>query len=244
MNHSPFSSTRWSAIRRAASTDQEVRTGGWGELFGSYWPPLYAFLRRKGRAPEEAADLIQGLFASLMDSGGLGAVEPQGARFRSWLLASLVHHERDVRAKAEAQKRGGAARVFSLDTGSAESRYGPAVIGGESPEAAYDRAWALQVLAHAREALMEECVAKGQGDLFRCLEMTLDGDCDREERELLARRLNRTPVAIRVAIHRLRARYAALVRLQVQDTLDGSDELEEFEALRLALAGEILLGMS
>ncbi len=65
----------------------------------------------------------------------------------------------------------------------------------------------------------------------------------REKRELLAGRLNRTPVAIRVAIHRLRARYAALVRLQVQDTLDGSDELEEFEALRLALAGEILPGM-
>ncbi|QDV07307.1 hypothetical protein Poly30_28300 [Planctomycetes bacterium Poly30] len=101
------------------------------------------------------------------------------------------------------------------------------------------------MLAVARQALAEECLATGKGDLFRCLEMTLDGEATADDRASLARRLAMKPVALRVAIHRLRQRYAALVRAEVRDTLaldggaSGADlaalECAEFEVLRRAL---------
>jgi RNA polymerase sigma-70 factor (ECF subfamily) len=41
------------------------------DLCGLYWRPLYAFARRRGRSPEDAQDLVQGVFEHLIGSRGL-----------------------------------------------------------------------------------------------------------------------------------------------------------------------------
>jgi DNA-directed RNA polymerase specialized sigma24 family protein len=41
------------------------------ELCARYWRPLYAFVRRRGRSPEDAQDLVQGFFEHLIGSRGL-----------------------------------------------------------------------------------------------------------------------------------------------------------------------------
>jgi len=46
------------------------------ELCAVNWYPLYAFMRRKGHPPEEAADLVQGTFLTLLDRDGLAVVTP------------------------------------------------------------------------------------------------------------------------------------------------------------------------
>ena len=38
-----------------------------GELCRIYWYPLYAYIRRRGRTPEEAQDLTQGFFLHLLE---------------------------------------------------------------------------------------------------------------------------------------------------------------------------------
>lgn len=47
------------------------------ELCSTYWYPLYAFVRRKGHPPDEAADLVQGTFLTLPHRDGLAAVAPE-----------------------------------------------------------------------------------------------------------------------------------------------------------------------
>ena len=37
------------------------------KLCSSYWPPIYAFVRRQGAGSEEAKDLTQGFFALLLE---------------------------------------------------------------------------------------------------------------------------------------------------------------------------------
>jgi hypothetical protein len=59
------------------------------ELCARYWRPLYAFVRRRGRSPEDAQDLVQGFFEHLIRNRGLATVDRTKGRFRSFLLASF-----------------------------------------------------------------------------------------------------------------------------------------------------------
>src|SRR5207253_8343443 len=61
------------------------------ELCRKYWFPLYAFLRRQGRSPEDAKDLTQGFLAQFLAKDRLRRAEPAKGKFRSFLLASLTN---------------------------------------------------------------------------------------------------------------------------------------------------------
>jgi len=232
-----FSTTRWTLVGDSASSDLDLRSRALEELCGAYWAPLYSYLRRRGRSPGRAADLVQGLFHGLLARDGIGTVERAGGRFRSWLLTSLQNHERDERDRDGAAKRGGGAPVLSIDMDEGERRYQLVAADDADPDVVFERAWAREVLDQAREALCEESIGRGQGDLFRTLEGTLDGDVDQAERAGLAERLGRSPVAVRVAIHRLRQRYREHILRLVRETLgEEEDAGDELEALLTAVS--------
>jgi len=94
--------TQWSRVLAARDGSDTEARAALEALCRTYWEPLYAFVRRQGESPDEAADLTQGYFAELLDKDFLSVVDPSKGRFRSFLLASLKHflsHERD-RARA------------------------------------------------------------------------------------------------------------------------------------------------
>ena len=57
-----FPSTRWTIVCAARGQSREARQA-LDELCRLYWPAVYGFIRRKGRAPADAEDLTQGFFA-------------------------------------------------------------------------------------------------------------------------------------------------------------------------------------
>ena len=66
----PFPTTRWSRVARAG--DPAGARGAarpWPSSAAAYWYPLYAFIRRQGYRPDEAADLTQDYFARLLEKG-------------------------------------------------------------------------------------------------------------------------------------------------------------------------------
>jgi len=82
-----FATTRWSVVLRAAGSESH-QTEALEQLCRTYWPPLYAFLRRQGHAPHQAEDLVQGFFERFLAKDYLDEVSPDKGRFRSFLLAS------------------------------------------------------------------------------------------------------------------------------------------------------------
>jgi RNA polymerase sigma factor (sigma-70 family) len=94
------------------------------ELCARYWRPLYAFVRRRGRSPEDAQDLVQGFFEHLIRNRGLATVERSKGRFRSFLLASFQNFMAAEIRLARAEKRGGRAELIRLDWRDAEDRLG------------------------------------------------------------------------------------------------------------------------
>jgi DNA-directed RNA polymerase specialized sigma24 family protein len=83
-------------------------------LCENYWYPLYAYLRRRGYAADQAQDLTQDFFIRLLEGRYLDRVDPEKGRFRSFLLSSLKFFVADEQDRQRAQKRGGGA-VVSLE---------------------------------------------------------------------------------------------------------------------------------
>ena len=112
-------------------------------LCESYWFPLYAYVRRRGHSPEDAADLVQGYFMQLLERRFIDAAQPGVGRFRAFLLYKLKHFLANERERERALKRGGKTRILPLDIDDAESRYGTALAASGTPETEFDRRWAM-----------------------------------------------------------------------------------------------------
>ena len=70
------------------------------QLCQSYWPPVYAFIRRKGCSVADAEDQTQAFFVHLLNSQFVGEADRDRGRFRSFLLKSVSNFMRDAsRAK-------------------------------------------------------------------------------------------------------------------------------------------------
>src|SRR5215203_2698133 len=92
-------------IRAAGGDDTAAAREALAELCRQYWHPLYAYVRRCGRAPQDAEDLTQGFFERLLRLESLAKVSSEQGKFRAFLLASLKHFLADQHDFASAQRR-------------------------------------------------------------------------------------------------------------------------------------------
>src|SRR5271167_2925354 len=85
-----FPTTQWSMVLHAGAgenADTQAHAA-MEKLCRQYWYPLYAFVRRQGRAHHEAEDCTQEFLARLLASDGVARARPERGRFRTFLLAS------------------------------------------------------------------------------------------------------------------------------------------------------------
>ena len=102
-----FQSTCWSVVLDLDASDPARARTALEELCRAYWPPLYAFARRKGLAPHDAQDLVQGFFLALCAEDDFRKyVRHPDARFRTWLLSCLRRFEIDEWRKQQTLKIG------------------------------------------------------------------------------------------------------------------------------------------
>jgi RNA polymerase sigma-70 factor (ECF subfamily) len=199
-----------------------------------YWPPLYAYLRRNGSSPADAADTVQGFFALLLERDDLAQVRAERGRFRSFLLASLKHFQANERDRVAALKRGGGASIVSIDAQQAEDRYKAEPVDRQTPETLFDRYWALTVLERAQSKLRDRYRDVGNEKRFDVLLSYVAGSQAESYRDAAAE-LGMTEGAVKTAVHRMRRDYGELIRAEVADTVASSDLDSEIAALFEAL---------
>ncbi len=239
-----FATTRWTVILGAASGSDPTKAGvALEELCRVYWRPIYAFVRRQGHSAHDAQDLTQEFFGRLLAGPSLAGVDPARGRFRSFLLAALKHFLANEWDKARTLKRGGGVRIVPLEltdlSGDTEA-VGVTVEarGSVSPEAAYDRQWALALLDRVLIRLRDEHVAGGKSAFFEQLRPTLTADREALPYAILGAHLGLSEGAVKVAVHRLRLRYRELLREEIADTVERRDQVEqELRDLFAALSG-------
>jgi hypothetical protein len=216
----------WSQVFAAGRPDQPTSVDALNSLCRLYWYPIYAFLRRCGHESQNARDLTQGFFVYLIEANLLKKATPDRGRFRSFLLGTLKNFVSNLQARENALKRGGGARLISIDEQMAEGRYEHEPSVGQSPEKFFDRRWALTVIGEALGRLEAEYRRAGAVGLFAMLQPYLTGDQE-DGLDDLAARLNKSPATTRVTVFRLRHRFRKLIREVVADTVADPDQVEK-----------------
>jgi RNA polymerase sigma factor (sigma-70 family) len=221
---SQFPTTRWTLVVAAGDPQRKEARSALVDLCEHYWYPLYAYLRRRGYRSEEAQDLTQEFFVRVLEGRYLDRADPEKGRFRSFMLTSLKFFVADEGDRDRAQKRGGGA-VVPLEFGLGEERYQREPAHDETPERIFERRWALSVLDRVVERLRDEFVQHGRPEHFERLKVFLLGQSEAPY-ATLAREMNTSEGALKVAIHRLRKRYRELFRLEIADTVADPAEVE------------------
>lgn len=226
-----FPPTMWTRVIQARDGEDTAARQSMDALARAYWRPLYVFLRQRGQGHDDAGESVQGFFNHLLSRNFLEFVRPREGKFRTFLLSSLTRWLNDRHDQASALKRGGGVSPVSLEELDAAGRE-IALEPGESPEAQFDRQWALLVFDRGLQRLRAECAERDRLPLFDMLASDLRGEGGAETYASLAARTGSTEGAVKKAAFSLRARLGELLREEIRDTVrDGTDIEEEIRYL-------------
>lgn len=189
----------------------------------SYWYPLYVFVRRKGNSHEDASDLTQAFFAKFLEKRYLKSVDASLGKFRTFLLTSMTHFLTNEWDKTQAQRRGGGARVLSLDEAAADRRYQNEQVDHTTPETLFERRWAQTVM----NVVLDRLAVETEEKRFEILKGFLLEEKGAVSYDEAAAQLGLSVSAITSAIHRMRARFRALLFEEVASTVDKPEEVEQ-----------------
>ena len=193
-------------------------------LCKSYWPPLYAYVRRRVPNLHEAQDLTQAFFERLLDRDYLADADPQRGRFRAFLLTAFKHFLSKEWEKAKAQKRGGDRRRISLDFLSQDAAE---PVDQLTPEKLFERQWAITLLGRVMQRLQRDMERSGKGRQFELLKHILSGDSSDLTLADVAAELGQAETATRMAASRMRSRYRELLRDEISQTLSSQEDVED-----------------
>jgi RNA polymerase sigma-70 factor (ECF subfamily) len=196
-------------VRRAGAGDGVSAHQALSAFCDASWRPVYGLVRAQGYGAADAEDLTQGYFARFLEKGCIRDVRSWQGCFRPFLRVSVRHFLSNERDRERAAKRGGGRPLVSLDAEGGQA-LGP--VDTVTPEDLLDRRRAREAVERALARLREEMEGAGQGDRLARLIGRLVGDP--ESFGPIARDWGVGRSAVRVALHRVRRRRAALLRAE------------------------------
>ena len=220
-----FPSTRWSVLRDSTGTgDEERRRAAREEWCRLYWSPVCAFIRAHGHTEADAEDLTQDFFARWLERDLAQGLSPELGTLRSFLAVVLRRFLANAAERQGAAKRGGGWQRVEGDTADATQC---AALRSESmtPDAAFDRQWALAILQRVLERLEAEHTRAGKADVFAALRHGLTAGPGNVPARDAAAQLRMTEGAVRVAMHRLRRRFRELLIEDVAPTVSADGDI-------------------
>ncbi|HEU5246490.1 MAG TPA: ECF-type sigma factor [Candidatus Udaeobacter sp.] len=239
-----FVTTRWSLILSAANlgSEEQKTRDALAELCRIYWRPIFLFVRARGYSIEDAQDLTQDFFVTILRNNWLQHADRNRGRFRSLLLRSLQNFLINAAEKTHARKRGGDVEFISWDDWTAEA---PLQLSNSAPaldslpaERLFDLSWATTVVEHALQRLREECESKFRLWLFQALSRHLTDERDEVSYADLSAKLGVAETSVKKHLHKMRQRYRSLLRAEVSRTVENpADVDDEIRYLCAALAG-------
>ena len=222
-----FQTTRWSLVVAAGGDNSSAARAALASLCELYWYPLYAYVRRHGYSPDDAADLTQAFFTSLLERRDFEQLTRERGRFRAFLLASLKHFLANDFARRRTLKRGSGVAPVSLSLDHAEERYAREPADVTTPEMLYERRWALTVIERVFSTLRQEWRRRQREHEFDALRSSLLGTAPPGGYAAMAATLAMSEGAVKTAIHRLRHQFRMQLRRDVGETVSEPREIED-----------------
>jgi len=229
-----FHTTSWALVvgARADRGDLEL-------LLRAYWSPVYAFVRKKGFSPHDAADLTQEFLAEVLIGRDLiNKADQSRGRFRSFLKTAignfLIDHRRRVRSKKAMPESG----LTSTEALGNASSGGVGAGGGtdrdtrEAPAHAFDRQWAAAVLALTIERVESSCKQEGLDQQWTAFHINILSPMTKKTRPMSMERLAETvgatgPEQASNMIQTVKRRFKRMLRQVVSETVSDPDQVED-----------------
>lgn len=229
-----FATTRWSVVMQLAATDSPDANTALTELAQRYWYPVYAYVRRCGHVPPIAEEITRSFLRFLVTQFHDATARPPQGHFRRFLLIELNRFLGDDWRDAVAETEdGGLVAPSDLETRNQRDN-----ADADSPEAAYQRSFALEVLARALRRLHAEAKQTGHQAMFDALNPYLTKDPGAGEYQLMSTQLTVPPLALVVALKRLRQRFRELAGQELSDTVTSAEDLASEQAALLTVLRE------
>ena len=225
----PFASTHWSVVLLTAQSQApEAAQAAMTGFCQTYWPPLYTFLRRRGRSPSDAQDLTQAFFVHLLEQNTLSRASSEKGKLRTFLLGSLQHFLANEHAYDQAAKRGGGQQIVSMDDHLIEAEAAMLHTAQTDATNGYDRQWAANIVSRTWDQLRREMMAEGKRELIEALKPFVMGGTDSHpDQEQTAAQLGVPISTFRNSLRRLRQRYRESLRVEVATTVSSVSEVDE-----------------
>lgn len=227
-----FPTTRWTQVVRLHDPESREFKEAVNHLARSYWKPVYAYIRSGWRKTnEEAKDLTQEFFTFLMESKALRLVNRKEGKFRLLLMTVLKHFLVDEHRRSGRIKRGGSTTVVPIDDAALPVDDPKA----KSPEEAFDRAWARELLGKALRELEERLTTRGrrhQFVAFRLRYVELFGQAeersdDEESLKEMARQAHRSLSEFKNDLVAAREAFREVVLDSLRESVDSEQEAQE-----------------
>lgn len=160
-----FPPTSWTLVLGARGAEDGTARACLDRLIGLYWKPVYWYIRRWWhRGNEDAKDMTQEFFCRLVEGENLLGFRAEGTRFRSFLRATLDHFLCNRNRAASRLRRGGDLTHVPIEALSEQGIELDAK--GLDAGQAFDRAWALGLLADCLLAIEQAYRSSGRGEYF------------------------------------------------------------------------------
>lgn len=194
----------------------------------AYWPPIYAFLRHRGRSSSDAQDLTQAFFVHLLEYKTLSRADREKGRLRTFLLGSLQNFLANEYDRAQALKRGGGRQILSLDENFAEAEASIQATERMDGTNSFDLTWASNVVKRAWKQLQDAFAAEGKTQwLEEMRPFVAGGSVTPPPQDEVAARLGVPVATLRTSVMRLRQRYREALRNEVARTVSDPSEVDE-----------------
>ena len=234
-SHDRFPTTRWSVVMQLATTDSGEAQTALTELAQRYWYPSYAYVRRCGHPASIAEDITRSFLRDLLVRFGDVGERPPRGHFRRFLLEQLNTFLATDWCET---LRDSDALTLPASPDDLETRYKRDNAQAESPEAAYQRSFALEVLARAMRRLRAEAEQTGHRAMFDMLCGYLTRDPGPGEYQAMAAQLKMSPLSLVVALKRLRQRMRELAGQELSDTVTSAEDFANEQAALLNILRE------
>jgi RNA polymerase sigma factor (sigma-70 family) len=221
-----FATTHWSVVLTAQGESPAAQEA-LEKICRSYWRPLYGFVRAHGLASQDAQDMVQEFFATLLRRQNFRTIRQEKGRLRSYLLVSLKRFLASERHRANTVKRYQTNQSIPLDELLASERADFDLAQKATPDQLYERRWILTLLDQVLARLETEYRSVGKEVLFYRVKDSLVGDAHGRLQAEIAAELGMTENAVNQAFHRFRQRYRVLLHEEIAMTVAQPGEVED-----------------
>lgn len=231
-----FPPTRLSVVQRTRSGDEETRQVALAAIIDAYWKPVYKYLRVKwSLTPDEASDLTQEFFTTVLEKDVVEKYDPAKARFRTYLRMCVDGLASNARKAERRLKRGGGITIVPLDFETAEGEmatHEPAVVA--DVDELFYREWVRALLERSVADLKRAADDAGRPAMFEVFARydLLDDRDTRPTYAEIARDLGLTAATVTNHLAAMRRQFRAIVLERLRE-LTSSEEEWEAEAARL-----------